>query len=63
MRKRLRDNAVVYEGKIGTLKRFKEDAAEVRSGFDCGIRLENFQDIKPGDNIEVFKQEEIAATL
>ena len=59
----VRDNTVVYEGKIGALKRFKDDAAEVRSGFDCGIRLENFQDIKPGDNIEVFKQEEIAATL
>ena len=59
----LRDNAVVYEGKIGALKRFKDDASEVRSGFDCGIKLENYQDIKPGDNIEVFKQEEIAATL
>ncbi len=59
----LRDNVVVHEGKIAQLKRFKDDAAEVRSGFDCGIRLEKFQDYKPGDTIEAFIQEEVAPTL
>jgi len=59
----LRDNVVVYEGKIGSLRRFKDDAAEVRSGFDCGIGLERFQDLKPGDIIEAYAREEVAATL
>ena len=59
----LRDNRVVYEGRIGTLRRFKDDVAEVRTGFDCGIRLENFQDFKPGDYIETYVQEEVAPTL
>jgi translation initiation factor IF-2 len=59
----LRDNVVVHEGKIAQLKRFKDDAAEVRSGFDCGIRLEKYQDYKPGDTIEAFVQEEVAPTL
>ncbi|MEM6455699.1 MAG: translation initiation factor IF-2, partial [Acidobacteriota bacterium] len=59
----LRDNIVVYEGKLASLRRFKEDASEVRSGFDCGIGLENFQDVKPGDLIEAFVREEVAATL
>ncbi|MEM7048059.1 MAG: translation initiation factor IF-2 [Acidobacteriota bacterium] len=59
----LRDNVVVYEGKISSLRRFKDDVAEVRSGFDCGIGLERFQDVKPGDVIEAFVKEEVAATL
>jgi len=59
----LRDNVVVYEGKLSSLRRFKDDASEVRSGFDCGIGLDNFQDVKPGDIIEAFVQEEVAATL
>ena len=59
----LRDNVVVHQGAIGSLRRFKEDVAEVRTGFDCGIRLERFQDVKPGDTIEVFVKEEVAATL
>ena len=59
----LRDNVVVWEGKIGSLKRFKEDVSEVRSGFDCGIGLERFQDIKPGDYIEAFTREEVAPAL
>ncbi|MDY7094311.1 MAG: translation initiation factor IF-2, partial [Acidobacteriota bacterium] len=59
----LRDNVVVHEGKIGSLRRFKDDASEVRSGFDCGIRLERFQDVKPGDIIEAFAKEEVAQTL
>ena len=59
----LRDNVVVYEGKIASLRRFKDDASEVRSGFDCGIGLERFQDVKPGDEIEAFAREEVAAVL
>jgi translation initiation factor IF-2 len=59
----LRDNVVVYEGKVSSLRRFKEDATEVRTGFDCGIGLERYQDVKPGDIIEVYEREEIAPTL
>ena len=59
----LRDNVVMHEGAIGSLRRFKEDVSEVRTGFDCGIRLERYQDVKPGDVIEVFVKEEVAPTL
>jgi len=59
----LRDNVVVYEGKIASLRRFKDDAAEVRAGFDCGIGLDKYQDVKPGDVIEAFTKEEVAAEL
>jgi translation initiation factor IF-2 len=59
----LRDNIVIYEGKIASLRRFKEDVSEVRAGFDCGIRLDKYQDVKPGDNIEAFIQEEVAPSL
>src|SRR6266511_5958715 len=50
----LRDNVVVHEGKIGSLRRFKDDVSEVKSGFECGIGLERYNDIKVGDVIEVF---------
>ena len=56
----LRDNVVVYEGKIASLKRFKDDASEVRAGFECGIGLENFNDIKVGDVIEAYIMEKMA---
>ncbi len=59
----LRDNVVVHEGQISSLRRFKEDVSEVRSGFDCGIRLERFQDVKPGDIIEAYLEEEVAPSL
>ncbi|MEA2562518.1 MAG: translation initiation factor [Acidobacteriota bacterium] len=59
----LRDNRVIYEGKIASLRRFKDDASEVRSGFDCGIGLEKFQDFKPGDFIEAYTREEVAPVL
>jgi translation initiation factor IF-2 len=59
----LRDNVVVHDGKIGSLRRFKDDVSEVRAGFDCGISLERFQDVKPGDVIEAYVQEEVAPTL
>ncbi|NJN63492.1 MAG: translation initiation factor IF-2 [Acidobacteria bacterium] len=53
----LRDHVVIYEGRISSLKRFKDDAREVRSGFECGIGLERFNDTKPGDEIEAFVTE------
>jgi translation initiation factor IF-2 len=56
----LRDNVVVYEGKIGSLRRFKDDVSEVKAGFECGIGFERFNDIKVGDVIEVFTMERIA---
>jgi translation initiation factor IF-2 len=58
----LRDNVVVYEGKIGSLRRFKDDVSEVKSGFECGIGFERFNDLKLGDLIEVFVKERVAVT-
>ncbi|HLI33644.1 MAG TPA: EF-Tu/IF-2/RF-3 family GTPase, partial [Terriglobia bacterium] len=55
----LRDNVVVYEGRIRSLRRFKEDVAEVRSGMECGIALENFNDVKVGDVIEAYVTERV----
>jgi len=55
----LRDNIVIFEGKLSSLKRFKDDAREVASGYECGIGLENYNDIKENDVIECFIQEEI----
>jgi translation initiation factor IF-2 len=57
----LRDNVVVYTGKVSSLRRFKDDAGEVKAGYECGIGLANFNDIKLGDVIEAFKVEKIAA--
>jgi translation initiation factor IF-2 len=59
----LRDNVVIHEGKLGTLKRFKEEVREVREGFECGMGFENYQDIKEGDVIECFEVEEVARVL
>jgi translation initiation factor IF-2 len=56
----LRDNVVVHTGKVESLKRFKNDASEVKSGFECGISLANFNDVKPGDVIEAFATERVA---
>ncbi|HEX5733446.1 MAG TPA: translation initiation factor IF-2 [Blastocatellia bacterium] len=58
----LRDNVVVYEGRIDTLRRFKDDVSEVQKGFECGILLERFQDVKLGDVIEAYTTEEVAPT-
>lgn len=55
----LRDGIVIHEGKISSLKRFKDDAKEVNQGYECGIGIENYNDIKEGDIIEAFKMEEI----
>jgi translation initiation factor IF-2 len=59
----IRDNIVVYEGKIATLKRFKDDAKEVNTGYECGIMIENFNDLKVGDIIENYVIEKIATKL
>ncbi|MGE3177252.1 MAG: translation initiation factor IF-2, partial [Vicinamibacterales bacterium] len=56
----LRDHVVVYEGKIGSLRRFKDDVSEVKSGFECGIGFDKFNDLKIGDLIEVFTMERVA---
>jgi translation initiation factor IF-2 len=59
----LREGVVIYNGKIGSLRRFKDDAKEVTSGYECGIGIENFNDIKVGDTIEAYIEEEVAAKL
>lgn len=59
----LRDDVVVFDGKINSLKRFKEDVKEVQTGYECGIGLENFQDLKPGDVFEVYEMEEVEPEL
>jgi translation initiation factor IF-2 len=59
----LRDDVVIHEGNLSTLKRFKDDVREVKEGFECGLALENFQDIKEGDVIECFEIEEVAREL
>ncbi|MBO9647310.1 MAG: translation initiation factor IF-2 [Variovorax sp.] len=59
----LRDNVVIYTGEIESLKRMKDDVREVREGFECGIKLKNYNDIKEGDQLEFFEIKEIARTL
>ena len=59
----LRDNVVIHEGTLKTLKRFKDEVAEVQSGQECGMAFENYDDIRPGDVIEIFEREEITRTL
>lgn len=59
----LRDNVEVYKGKLGSLKRFKDDVKEVHAGYECGIGIENFNDVKSGDIIEAFIIEKIAGKL
>jgi translation initiation factor IF-2 len=56
----LRDNIVIHTGKVGSLRRFKDDVSEVRSGMECGVTIENFGDVKPGDVIEAFVTERVA---
>ena len=59
----VRDHVVIYEGKISSLKRFKDDTSEVREGFECGVGLENYNDVKVGDYIEAYTVEKIARQL
>jgi translation initiation factor IF-2 len=56
----LRDNVVIHEGKLKTLKRFKDEVKDVKSGYECGMAFENYDDIRPGDMIEAFEVEEVA---
>jgi translation initiation factor IF-2 len=59
----LRDNVVVHTGEIDSLKRFKDDVREVKAGFECGMSLRNFTDVKEKDQFEVFEVLEVARTL
>ena len=59
----LRDDVVIHEGTLKTLKRFKDEVTEVQSGQECGMAFENYEDIRPGDVIEIFEREEVERTL
>jgi translation initiation factor IF-2 len=59
----LRDNVVIHDGELDSLKRFKDDVREVKSGFECGLSLRNFDDLKVGDQLEVYEVVEVARTL
>jgi len=59
----IRDGIEIYRGKINSLKRFKDDAKEVDTGFECGIGVENYNDLKVGDILEVIEMKEFAKTL
>ena len=59
----LRDHVVVHDGKLGSLRRFKEEVREVKEGYECGMSFENFQDVQQGDVIECYEVEEVAREL
>ena len=59
----IRDGIVIYTGNLGSLKRFKEDVKEVKNGYECGLNIENFNDIKIGDHVEAFQEVEVAKQL
>ena len=59
----LRDNVVIFEGELDSLRRFKDDVAEVRNGMECGIGVKNYNDVRVGDNIEVFEIVEVARKI
>ena len=59
----LRADVVIYEGELESLRRFKDDAAEVKNGLECGIGVKNYKDVRPGDKIEVYEVKEIARSL
>ena len=59
----MRENKQIFQGKIASLKRFKDDVREVAQGFECGIGIENFSELKPGDIIEAFEIEETRPSL
>ncbi|MGZ8494154.1 MAG: hypothetical protein ACXWZS_18260, partial [Gemmatirosa sp.] len=59
----IRDGVEIFSGGIASLRRFKDDVNEVREGFECGIGVENFNDLKVGDVIECYRTEEVARTL
>ena len=55
----IRDGVVVYEGELGSLKRFKDDVKEVKQGYECGLTIQNYNDIKEGDVIEAYQMKEV----
>jgi len=59
----IRDGVVVHTGELDSLKRFKEDVKEVKAGFECGLSIRNFNDIREGDQLEIFEVVEVARTL
>ena len=59
----LRDNVVIFEGELESLRRFKDDVAEVRNGLECGIGVRNYNDVRAGDKIEVFEARQVARVL
>jgi translation initiation factor IF-2 len=59
----LRDNVVIHDGELDSLKRFKDDVREVKAGFECGLSLRGYNDINVGDQLEVFEVQEVARTL
>jgi translation initiation factor IF-2 len=59
----IRDGIVIYDSEVSSLKRFKDDVKEVREGFECGIGIKNFNDVKVGDLIECYTVQEVARTL
>ena len=59
----VRDHVVVFEGRLSSLRRFKDDVREVAAGYECGVGLENYQDVKTGDVIEAYETEQIARRL
>jgi translation initiation factor IF-2 len=59
----LRDNVVIYEGELESLRRFKDDVNEVRAGTECGIGVKGYNDVKPGDQIECYERMEVQRTL
>ncbi len=59
----LRDNVVIWTGELASLKRFKDDVKEVKAGFECGLSLKGYDDIKEGDQLEIFEVQEVARTL
>jgi len=59
----LRENVVIYEGELESLRRFKDDVKEVNMGTECGIGVKNYTDVQPNDSIEVFERTEVARSL
>jgi translation initiation factor IF-2 len=59
----LRDNVVIYEGELESLRRHRDDVNEVRVGTECGIAVKNYNDVKPGDHIEVYERVEVARSI
>ena len=59
----LRNNVVIHTGELDSLKRFKDDVKEVKSGFECGLSIKNFNDIEVGDHLEIYEVQEVARTL